>query len=197
LFGLADWKGMEIALTELGRQIVNPSTEPAARAEAFLNVDLFKRLYERYRSQPLPGAKALEREMVAEGIAPNQGENARRTFLASAKQAGFFDTKPDVLIAPRKGPLESEGPTDVARDKHQARPATRVYESTPGRFSHNPLIEGLFRMLPVEGAFPPEMQKRWLEAARVNLALVYGRGEEPDHEPSTGENEDRPAEEAE
>lgn len=48
--------------------------------------------------------------------------------------------------------------------------------------SHNPLIEGLFRMLPVEGAFPPEMQRRWLEAAKVNLALVYGKGQEEEPE---------------
>ncbi|MFN2526661.1 MAG: hypothetical protein ABR505_10455 [Actinomycetota bacterium] len=181
LFGLLDWKGMDVVLTDLGRRIVNPGTEQPARVDAFLKVDLFKRLFERYRSQQLPGSKALEREMVAEGIAPNQGENARRTFLAAAKQAGFFDTKPDVLISPRRGPRESEGAADVV-DKARAS-VRRVYEGAPGRFSQNPLIEGLFRMLPVEGSFTPEQQERWLEAAKVNLALVYGseQGDPPRH----------------
>lgn len=46
----------------------------------------------------------------------------------------------------------------------------------------HPLIRGLYNMLPVGWMMTPVEQEQWLEAARVNLALVYAETAEPRRE---------------
>jgi hypothetical protein len=88
-------------LSQLGQRLMAPETEAAARAEAFLNIPLYRTIYERYRGKLLPPAKALEREMVQMGVAPKQADKARQTFERAAKQGGFFAQGNDRLVAPR------------------------------------------------------------------------------------------------
>jgi hypothetical protein len=181
MFGLVTTNGMDIALTDLGRRIVDQSTEAQARAEAFLRVDLFNRLYQAHRGSPLPNAAGIEHEMRDHGVTPNQLERARQVFARSARQAGFFNAAADRLVAPTVGPIQ-QGP-DQAPEQGAAQmpPAERAEPRRVDRARH-PLIEGLFTMLPAGGPFSPTQQRRWLEAAKVNLALVYGGDPEPDEE---------------
>ena len=51
-----------ISLTELGREIVyapNPETELALKKQAFLNIDIFKKVLEYYKGSNLPDMKYL------------------------------------------------------------------------------------------------------------------------------------------
>ncbi len=57
--------------------------------------------------------------------------------------------------------------------------------------AEHPLIRGLVAKLPAEGQpFTPKQRRRWLEAAKVNLELIYaaddedGEDEKPAPEPS-------------
>jgi hypothetical protein len=88
-------------LSPLGQRLIASETEAAARAEAFLNIPLYRAIYDRYRGKLLPPPKALERDMGQLGVAPKQTDKARQTFERAAKQAGFFAQGSDRLIAPR------------------------------------------------------------------------------------------------
>ncbi len=76
--------------TDLGQRVLNPVTEVEARATGFLNVPLYRAVYEKYRGHMLPPPKALEREMVLAGVAPKQASKARQAMERAAEQAGFF-----------------------------------------------------------------------------------------------------------
>lgn len=88
-------------LSDLGRRIVSPETEDGARVDAFLNIPLYKAIFEKYRGHLLPPTKALEREMVNLGVAPKQADKARQTFERSARQADFFGHSEGRLVQPR------------------------------------------------------------------------------------------------
>jgi hypothetical protein len=102
LFGFLEKEGRgTLRLTELGRKLANSETEAEARAMAFVNIPLYRAIYEKYRGHLLPPTKALEREMAALGVAPKQTDKARQAFERSAKQAGFFAQSEDRLVQPR------------------------------------------------------------------------------------------------
>jgi hypothetical protein len=176
LFGLVSVAGMDVSLTDLGRRAVDHRQGQGARIEAFLAVPLFKRIYERYRGGPLPPTPALEQFMVDLGVAPNQRDRARQVFLRSAEQAGFFAEGRDRLVKPAT--VSAVATTPYTSDQGEAEEesqAPSLVEPTGGdALRQHPLIEGLIRMLPPEGPWPRERQEQWLEAARVNLALLYG-----------------------
>ena len=82
LFGFADSAAtIGYRLSGLGERVIHSETEEEARSEAFLSVPLYTEVYEKYKGHHLPPAKALEREMVALGVAPKQSDKARRGFL--------------------------------------------------------------------------------------------------------------------
>src|SRR5579862_4621656 len=66
--------GFSVLDSEVGRQ-------KAARAEAFLNVPLYRRLYDEFRGKQLPPRPhGLEQAITKFGVAANQKTNARLAF---------------------------------------------------------------------------------------------------------------------
>jgi len=51
----------------------------AAKVAAFLNVELFRAMYEQYRGNVLPPPPAIERQVEQLGVSPKQKERARQT----------------------------------------------------------------------------------------------------------------------
>lgn len=100
IFGLVDNERGVIRLTALGRRVVDPSQEDAAKVEAFLAVPLYKAIYEEYRGYSLPATAALERELAKFGVANKQTDKARQAFERSARQAGFYWAGSDRLTLP-------------------------------------------------------------------------------------------------
>ena len=129
LFGLVE-KGDRgsFRLSETGQRIVVSETEPYSRVVAFLNVPLYRAIYDRYRGHLLPPSKALEREMEKLGVAPKQTNKARQTFERSARQAGFFVQGEDRLVQPISN---KEAPSTVPAINKEM-PKTK--ESTEPRF---------------------------------------------------------------
>jgi len=95
-FGLVAKNGNLFVPTSLAQRIlapVYPNDALQALADAFLNVDLFKRIYEDFKGKELPqglGMKNALRNIY--GVLPARVDLALRTLLDSADTAGFFST---------------------------------------------------------------------------------------------------------
>jgi hypothetical protein len=169
-FGVIEGKGT-IALSDLGRRVVDPATEAQARAEAFLRVPLYAAVYESHKGATLPGDRGLEAEMRELGVSVKQVGKARQAFQRSADQAGFFGQGNTRLVAPAALPPVSyspEGPPKSPRPQGG------------GLDNADPLIVGLFRKLPApETRWPEGEQAKWLELAKHILPAVYGSDERP------------------
>ena len=100
LFGLVTYDRGRVSLTHLGLRAADHQQMKAAKVEAFLNVPLYKAVYEKFRGGMLPPTAGLEREMVGMGVAKKQADKARQSFHRSAKFAGFYEFGVDRLVAP-------------------------------------------------------------------------------------------------
>lgn len=173
-FGAIETGRGQVVLTDLGSRLADPRTAPDARAEAFVSVPLYQAVYEKFRGSRLPGDAGLEAEMVRLGVAAKQASKARQALQRSAEQAGFFRAGRDRLVEP--APVNI---ADVsAAVQTTAEPVIGAAAEAPRGPSH-PLIVGLWGMLPEpgSGAFGPDEQAEWLEAAKLNLRLIYGKAQ--------------------
>lgn len=188
IFGLTEKEGAAgTKLSALGRAIIEPETEKAARAEAFMCVPLYAAIYEKYKGQRLPPMKALEREMQALGVSSKQADKARQAFERSAKQAGYKDMGDDRLVRPR-ATLEESKPDGQGGElgQHDGTGSGIPSSSggggngTGGGFGHgqfHPLIQGLLVTLPTIGEPWPEAdRKAWLTMAESIFAMIYTKG---------------------
>jgi nucleoside 2-deoxyribosyltransferase len=83
----------KIELADLGREIVyapNPETERSLKVQAFLNVDIFKRVLEYYKGSNLPEMKYLGNTLTKEfGLDPETHEEFSRTFRENCQYLGI------------------------------------------------------------------------------------------------------------
>jgi hypothetical protein len=175
IFGLTSLSKGIVSLNSLGAQIVDPDQEKTARVEAFLTVPLYKAIYEDFKSgTPLPPAQGLESKMVSLGVSNKQKDKARQVFQRSAKEAGFFAYGTTKLVYPAAG--NSVAPPkpkdDHGKDDPDSGRKKEGYGGGGGGGRH-PLIDGLIRALPKDGAWPKEARRKWLQAAAMNFDFVY------------------------
>src|SRR5258706_8876561 len=177
MFGTTETVRGDVSLTDLGRSFLNPDTRPGALVQAFLNVPLYGAIYEKFATGKLPPDQGIEAEMIRLGGPRKQVQKARQVLVRSADTAGFFRAGRDRLIRP---------PVSIIATGHCDAPAPEKPPVPPPEaapMAEHPLIKGLVAKLPPEGErFTPQQRKRWLEAAKVNLELIYA-GEEEDLEP--------------
>ncbi len=87
-----------IALTELGRAIVyapDPEAERAKKIEAFLSVDIFKRVLEHYKGSELPEMKYLGNTLENTfKLAPQYHEEFSRLFRENCQDLGITSGAP-------------------------------------------------------------------------------------------------------
>lgn len=111
IFGLISTRPGQVSLSRLGRAVIDPEKQAGARVEAFLNVPLYKTIFDKYQGDLLPPTQALEREIVGLGVSPKQAPTARQVMFRSAEQAGFFARGPNRLVAPEAGSNPLAPPT--------------------------------------------------------------------------------------
>src|SRR5207244_3608808 len=99
-FGMITYTQGIVSLTSLGSRICDPNQEASAKADAFLAVPLYSRIYEQFKGGVLPPPSGLETAMVTLGVAPKQKDTARQVFQRSATEAGFFAYGPNRLVLP-------------------------------------------------------------------------------------------------
>lgn len=183
MFGLVANVGGKYELTNLGFSIVDTDEkrQKASRAEAFLNVPLYKRAYDEFRGRQLPPRPhGLEQAFVKFGVASKTKNIARLIFDKSATQAGFFPNGPDRLIEPIVGastviPRMQAAADTGDDDAGQSGAGNRA----PGTSGLHPFIQGLIEALPEPGTnWAVEGRAKWLQAAANNFDLMYkGTGE--------------------
>lgn len=172
LFGLIESDDVDsLRLTELGRRVVDPVQARAAKAEAFLRVPLFKALHEKYKDGVTPPSAALEREIVALGVAEKQKARARQVFESSAQQTGFREVAPNRLVMPAVvvKPLQPE-----------EKPKLGGGNGSDGGLDLDPLLMALLRKIPKSDAdWPAENRLRWFRTFAMNVSQVYDADESP------------------
>lgn len=174
-------------LSELGRRVVSPAHEAQARAEAFLNIPLYKALYERYRGRILPPTKALEREMGQLGVAPKQTDKARQAFERSAAQAGFSSEGADRLVQPR---FDRSGADNDAAPSDQIDTTTETprYSGGGGGFGGKPPAtsdvadsferELLAKFPPFDPGWTDELKAQWFKGFHQFMEMARGHSKE-------------------
>ncbi|MCA4920410.1 MAG: hypothetical protein ING82_13370 [Roseomonas sp.] len=183
VFGLMEKEGRNAArLTPLGLRIISPDEEIAARADAFLAVPLYQKIFERYRGGLLPPPKALEREMMVFGVAPKVADRARQAFERSADQAGFFEAGDNRLVRPRidAEPNGSRSLPETGRSEDlRKEEKIPVNEGVRSDENLHPFIQGLLKTLPATGSqWPIKDRAKWLKLAANAFDLIYeGEGE--------------------
>jgi hypothetical protein len=88
----------KITLTELGREIVyapNQEVELALKKQAFLNIDIFKRVLEYYKGSNLPDMKYLGNTLSKEfSLDPDTHEEFARIFRENCQYLGIISGLP-------------------------------------------------------------------------------------------------------
>src|SRR5713101_3991831 len=88
----------KIALEELGREIVyapDPDTELTLKKQAFLNIDIFKKVLEYYKGSNLPDMKYLGNVLTKEfGLDPEMHEEFAQTFRENSNYLGITSGLP-------------------------------------------------------------------------------------------------------
>jgi hypothetical protein len=180
IFGLTEREGRDgVKLSEIGRRIVEPETEKAARADAFMAVPLYAAIYEKYKGQRLPPQKALEREMIALGVSSKQADKARQAFDRSARQAGYFEMGDDRLVRPRVDGAPGAGThaDDNGGGGGGGAGAGSGGGGDGGGGNLHPFIQGLLQTLPEPGTdWNAAARADWLTAAATMFKLIYKGG---------------------
>lgn len=182
-FGLLTYEKGQIMLTDCGIKATDPNFEKRARFEAFMNVPLFKSLFERFNGQQLPPVAAIERAIENLGAAPKQKDKARQVFQRSAKQANLFELSSDRLSIPpglntqkkeAEPPQNDESLNEVGAKKNQ--------QSNGGGGNgglYHPFIQGLIDKLPIpETSWSLKDRAKWLNTAANIFDLMYLEGED-------------------
>lgn len=183
IFGVIETVQGKYQLTDLGFAIADKDRERAARADAFLKVPLYKKLYDEFRNRQLPPRPAaLEHAMVGFGVAQKQKDRARQAFDRSAQQAGYFDQGGrDRLIRPPVGsasgvvePNDNSGAGRVDPPPADVPPGGNLNNGGGGGGGRHPFIDGLLKTLPATGTvWSVEGRAAWLEAAASVFKLLY------------------------
>ena len=176
MFGIIDGDSTHHRLTDLGRQMVDPNQERAARIAAFLSVPLFQAVFEKYKGGTLPPTAALEREIVALGVSDKQKDRARQTFERSAEQSGFFDHGRTRLVQPGISATSAKAQT-VSTHPNPAPSQTNNGRGNGGGggATGDSLLDALIAKLPSTGStWDVDARIAWLKLITMGFQLAYG-----------------------
>lgn len=174
VFGATENERGRVILTDLGRRLTNPKIKRKASVEAFLGVELYNKIFEKFKGSRLPPPEALEKVMIGMGVVEKQVPRVRQAFNRSAEQAGFFESGKDRLVKPGNLGLEHEADLD-----HKGSETDSQKISTPiddnRNFSHlDPFIQGLLKRLPdADSEWGMKERANWLIAAEHVFKLIY------------------------
>jgi hypothetical protein len=168
LFGLIETGQGRVTLTQLGRDVIDSSGN--SRVLAFLNVELFRAMYDQYKGNALPPPPAIERQMEQLGVSPKQKERARQTFMKSAQYAGFIDSATGRFVKPGIAQRDEAPPAPPAVDPKRGGGGS----DGGGQSEIDPIIKGLLARLPKSGEVWPDAERKlWLQLLEGSFKLIY------------------------
>lgn len=176
MFGLIETGQGRATLTQLGRDVLDGSgNERAARVTAFLNVELFRVMYDQYKGNALPPPPAIERQVQQLGVSPKQKERARQTFMKSAQYGEFIDSSTGRFVKP--GIVHGEGSQERNGSETSNRGGGGGNDGNGGGNKPpavDPIIQGLLARLPKSGDIWPEAERKlWLQLLEGSFKLIY------------------------
>lgn len=176
-----------VSLTDLGLRAVDKQAARKAKADAFLEVDLFRAVYEEFKGKQLPPAAALQRQLESFGVAHKQTERARQILERSAETAGFFESGRDRLVRP-----SHLGGDDAPEPKQDDRKGKDEYARGGGGGGDDglppidPIIRALLAHLPPpKSVWPSNERDEWLNLLRGSFRFIY-------REPPANDDTERP-----
>lgn len=150
--------------------------EHAARVAAFLNVELFRILYDQFKGNVLPPPPAIARQIEQLGVSPKQKERARQTFMKSAQYAGFIDPATGRFVKPGI-PQKEEG---TAQREESERSGSGGGGDGTGELELDPLLIALLKKVPSpEKGWPGPTRVRWFRTFAMNVSQIYDGDGEP------------------
>lgn len=184
MFGFVNSDKGTLTLTPLGIRVADPSQEKQARVESFLLVPLYRKIYDDFKGQLLPGNAGLEVFIEKSGVAPKQKDKARQAFQRSATQAGFFSYGTNRLVLPSIKGIAQEAAnisTPENGGKADVGPTLGGGSGSSGNGggdeppTHtNPFIQGLLNKLPPEDTpWSTDLRKKWLQLAISVFEVSY------------------------
>lgn len=201
MFGLLEEFGDSIVLSERAKKIISPVTNSdadQAKADAFLSVELFRRVFDDFNGHTLPGEAGLKNLFEnTYKIVPKQVAPALRIMLDSADTAGYFRATGN--RAKMVKPIISETSMEVrgnserkqedrskigeGRDTEnpQTPPKSNRYGGSDGGDGGgiDPALLGLLRNLPPPGSqLGPKRRAALIEAFKSTINFIYPEDEE-------------------
>lgn len=178
-FGVIKTVGRTYELTELGFEIVDEQRQQAAMARAFLNVELYKKVYDEFRGKLLPPRPfGLEAAFVSFGVAPKQKDKARQAFDRSARMAGFFPNgNEDRLVMPiaiMPAPnVRADSDTVETTETPDQVPSAPIQAPSGPAGLHQSIIGMLGELPPPKSEWSKEDQANWLQALAGMFRVIY------------------------
>ena len=179
MFGLVDIQAGTLTLTQLGRDALDDVKGRVARAEAFLNPELYRVLYDAFGGHVLPPPPAIERRIEQAGVSPKQKVRARQAFQKSAIFAGYVDQATGRFVKPGNAGMR---PQDENRNRAQDDAQKGGDDGTGGGDGLNldPLLIELLRKIPKkEEGWAAAKRVRWFRTFAMNVSQIYDADEEP------------------
>lgn len=189
-FGLIEPVGNDVVLSKTGRMLAAPVTDDDAanaRVTAFLNVELYSAVYNKFHGQSLPQEEGLKNFLVQMGVTADRAPGAIATMMASAEHAGFFKggDRRRLLRPLSSSRTHSDGGEDEQRPASRAPGAAQVSVlptdsapaqdvSPPPETRIHPAILGLLNDMPASGAVISQGRRDALvQAFTAVIAFVY------------------------
>lgn len=185
-FGLIDQHGELLRITPRGAVIAAPLTSndaQRARVEAFLNVELFRKVYEEFNGQTLPMIAGLRNLFASKyQLLPDRVDPAIKIMLDSADTAGFFratNGSRTRMVAPLLAPVSEPANGGAGRVESgatvQEHPEPKQRNGGGGNGGGGeipPAILGLLTNLPPAGT-PMSGKKRGALIAAFTATVGY------------------------
>lgn len=181
-FGFVRSEDGELVATERAMKVISPvlpEDAVSAKADGFLSVDLFQKVYEKYKNMNIP-PKVGMRNLLAQayGLTEDRLDPAVRVLFESAEQAGLFHNgdktrliRPAVKSNPAQRLNPHEMPPPPPDQQRQNAGGGGGDAGPPG--VHTAII-GLLRELPPAGsAWPKKSKDRFVKAFLATLEFVY------------------------
>lgn len=192
LFGLVeDTEDRKLRVSLRGRAIVapvTPSDERNARLDAFLAVELFRRVFNEYNGTTLPGPAGLRNLLQQYGVVPDRIGPTVRILLDSAEQAGLFEMAGSRtrMVVPL-GAAPPAAASAAAPPGHAVPPPAAAHHPSPvsderrhggggggDDIGIDPAIVGLLRRLPPGGTpMSAKRRKALIDAFTNVVGFIY------------------------
>src|SRR5579862_1318104 len=195
-FGLIEQDGISLRVTDRGQAIISPVMDgdsERAKLEAFLAVDLFRKVYEQFEGKTLPPLVGLQNLLKTQyQVVPDRAIPTVRVMMDSADQAGLFmvsGNRTKMIL-----PLQSAQPPEVRVIAEPAVGAGQMVVPEIGRSSGNgggrgggggggfnihPAILGLLTELPEAGTtLSTKKRKALIDAFTHTVGWIYPESED-------------------